>query len=83
MEIMNYSEARAHLAATFDRVCRDHAPVVITRRGARPVVIMSLEDYEGVNETMYLISNPANAKRLKRSLEAAKKGKVKERDLIE
>ena len=50
MDTITYSNARANLAQTMNRVCDDHAPVVITRRNAESVVLMSLEDYEQLDE---------------------------------
>ena len=55
---------RENLAATMDRVCDDHEPVVITRQQQRSVVILSLEDYKALEETAYLMRSPANARRL-------------------
>ena len=64
MRAITYSEARAELATTIKRVCRDRAPVIITRKREDAVVMMSLADYESLNETAYLLRNPRNAKRL-------------------
>ena len=69
MDSITYSAARANLAKTMDRVCDDHAPVVITRKNAGAVVMLSLRDYEGLEETAYLLRSPANARRLLESVE--------------
>ncbi len=69
MQSMSYTTARSHLAATMKKVCDDHAPVVITRSGATPVVMLSLADFEEIQETYYLIKNPANATRLLQSMD--------------
>ena len=61
METITYSEARARFAKTLDKVCADHAPVVITRRNAESVVMMSLDDYHAFEETAYLLRSPARA----------------------
>ena len=53
MNILSYSEARANLKKTMDAVCEDHAPTVIARQGGESVVIMSLADYESMEETLY------------------------------
>ncbi len=74
MDTITYSDARANLAKTMDRVCDDHAPVIITRRNGRAVVMLSLRDYEGLEETAYLLRSPANARRLLESLEELKAG---------
>ncbi len=53
-----------------DRVCDDHDPVIITRNRDQAVVMLSLEDYESLQETAYLLRSPANAKRLLDSIDA-------------
>jgi antitoxin YefM len=58
-----------------DRVCADHDPVIITRNRDQAVVMVSLEDYESLQETAYLLRSPANAKRLLTSIESLNKGK--------
>ena len=74
METITYSDARANLAKTMDRVCGDHVPVVITRKNGGAVVMLSLRDYEGLEETAYLLNSPANARRLLESIEELKAG---------
>ncbi len=70
MDTISYTAARNHLAQTMDDVCTDHAPVVITRGKARPAVVMiSLEDYQSMEETNYLLRSPNNATRLMASID--------------
>jgi antitoxin YefM len=83
MKVISYSEARQDLANTMEAVCDDHAPVIITRQRARPVVMMSLEDYNSMEETTYLMRSPANAKRLSESIAAARRGELTEHELID
>ena len=64
MDSITYTSARAHFAKTMNRVCDDHEPVIITRKGERSVVLLSLEDFKALEETAYLLRSPANAKRL-------------------
>ncbi len=64
MTAISYTAARENLAATMDKVCADHAPVIITRNRDQAVVMMSLEDFEALEETAFLLRNPKNAKRL-------------------
>lgn len=64
MDAITYASARANLARTMDRVCNDHVALIITRRGEQAVVMLSLEDYQSLEETAYLLRNPSNAKRL-------------------
>ena len=83
LDAISYSEARKNLASLMDSVCDDSDVVVITRRKARPVVLMSLDEYNSIQETGYLLRSPANAERLRESIEDMKKGNVVERQLIE
>jgi antitoxin YefM len=76
MKSITYTAARENLANTINRVCEDHTPVIITRNRDQAVVVVSLDDYESLEETAYLLRSPANAKRLLASLDAIKKGKL-------
>ncbi|MCZ9685388.1 type II toxin-antitoxin system Phd/YefM family antitoxin [Pseudomonas aeruginosa] len=76
MDAITYTHARANLAGTMDRVCNDHEPVIITRNGDQSVVILSLEDFQALEETAYLLRSPANAKRLFKSIEQLMHGKI-------
>lgn len=64
MNTISYTSARSHLAETMDGVCADHCPVIITRGKSPAVVMISLEDYQGMQETNYLLRSPNNAARL-------------------
>jgi len=75
MTALTYTAARENLATTMDKVCQDHDPVVITRNRDQAVVMMSLEDYESLQETAYLMRSPANARRLLESIAELEKGK--------
>ena len=81
MNVMTYSEARASFKQAMDDVCKHHDPTVITRQRGGHVVMMSLEDYNSMEETMYLLGNPVNAERLMRGVEQVKAGKTKIREL--
>ena len=76
MHVLTFSQARADLKQTMDDVCRDHEPAIITRQRGEHVVMISLEDYNGMQETLYLLSSAANAKRLRASIEEARSGKA-------
>ena len=64
MNAIPYTQVRNHLAETMDNVCDDHAPVIITRKSRGSVVMISLEDYQALEETAYLLRSPRNARRL-------------------
>jgi len=83
MDAISYTYARKNLARTMNKVCEDHDPVIITRRNNKAVVMMSIEDYESLNETAYLLRNPRNAQRLMESIGEFESGKGKERNLVE
>jgi antitoxin YefM len=82
MKAITYTQARQNLATTMDRVCEDSAPVTITRSGSQQAVVMlSLDEYEQLEETAHLMRSPANAKRLMQAIEELSRGKGKERKL--
>jgi antitoxin YefM len=83
MNAITYSQARENLAKTITNVCEDHSPVIITKKGTEAVVMISLEDYEAMEETTYLLRSPKNAKRLLESIDQLEQGKGKERELID
>jgi antitoxin YefM len=84
METINYTEARQHFRHTMETVCDSHQPVIITRQHERPVVMMSLEDYNSMQETFYLLRSPKNAARLLQAVENVKNSQnVQERELDE
>ncbi|HWC22482.1 MAG TPA: type II toxin-antitoxin system prevent-host-death family antitoxin [Flexivirga sp.] len=83
MKTMSYSESRAKYADVLDSVVNDREEVVITRAGHEPAVIVSLDDYESLKETAYLLRSPANARRLLASIDELESGKGVERELME
>jgi antitoxin YefM len=83
MKTMTYSESRANYAETLDAVTNDREEVIITRAGHEPVVIVSLDDYESLKETAYLLRSPENARRLISSIERLESGEGIQRDLAE
>ena len=83
MKAISYTAARQNLAKIMESVCNDHAPVIVTRKKSNSVVIMSLEDYEALEETAYLLRSPKNMRRLLESIVQLEEGKGVERDLAE
>lgn len=83
MRTMSYTESRARYAEVLDSVVNDHEEVVITRAGHASVVIVSLQDFESLRETAYLMRSPTNARRLLDAMERLEEGGGEEHDLIE
>jgi antitoxin YefM len=83
MNAVTYTHVRNNLAKTMDQVCADHTPVIVTRQNQQPVIILSLEDYESLVETAYLLRSPKNAERLTKAIARLNAGKGQVRELIE
>lgn len=80
---MTYTESRAHYAEVLDSVINDREEIVITRSGHDPVVIVSLEDFESLRETAYLMRSPTNARRLLDAMERLEAGSGDDHDLVD
>lgn len=83
MKVVAFKQARDHLDEMMDAVCDDHAPIIITGKNGRTVVMISTEDYEAMDETEFLLRSPKNARRLRESLAELKAGRGTVRELIE
>ncbi|HBN27144.1 MAG TPA: type II toxin-antitoxin system prevent-host-death family antitoxin [Desulfobacteraceae bacterium] len=83
MRAITYTSARNNLASTMKKVCDDHDPIIVTRKNNEAVILMSLEDYEALNETAYLLQSPENAKRLIDSIKELNAGEGQERESFE
>jgi antitoxin YefM len=82
MRIISFTQARNNLKSVLDGVVNDADCTVITRRDAENAVIMSMEYYDGLMETVHLLKSPANATHLAKSIEQYKMGSTTERDII-
>lgn len=83
MKTLSYTESRAKYAEVLDAVVNDREEVVITRAGHEPVVIVSLEDFESLRETAYLMRSPENARRLLDAMERLEAGDGEAHDLVD
>ncbi len=81
MEAVNYTEARKNLKKHFDYAYHNHEPVIVTRKNQENIVIISLEDYNSMNETQYLMSTEANRKNLRESIAELRAGKTVKIDI--
>ena len=83
MKAVNYSELRQNLKTHMDQVFQDHEPLIITRKKNENLVLISLDDYNSLIETQYLLSTEANTEHLRRSLDQARSEELVKRDLID
>ncbi|WP_066078442.1 type II toxin-antitoxin system Phd/YefM family antitoxin [Pseudoclavibacter albus] len=83
MKTMSYTESRANYAQVLDDVVNNREETIITRAGHEPVVIVSLEEYESLRETAYLLRSPMNARRLLDSIERLERGEGAPHELLE
>jgi antitoxin YefM len=83
MQLITDTILKNNLSETLDRVNMDHTPIIVTRENGKPVVVMSLEDFNAYEETAYLMSSANNAQRLNKAIEELRQGKGIQRQLIE
>jgi antitoxin YefM len=83
MDAITYTNAVQNLSEMMDRVCDDHAAVIITREAQEPVVMMSLADYKSMEETAFLLRSPKNAQRLLTAIAELEAGKGTEQELLD
>ena len=83
MDAITYTDLRQNLKAHMDKVFLDSSPLIITRKNKKNVVLISIDEYNSLLETNYLLSNEANAEHLKKSITQHKSGKIKTRKLFE
>ena len=83
MQVMNFTEVRNNLKSIFDSVVQNSEEVIVNRKNGENVVIISLDEYNSMKETEYLMSSPANKQWLLKSIASAKSGRVKQRELSE
>jgi antitoxin YefM len=83
MKTMSYTESRARYAQVLDDVINNREEIIITRAGHESVVIMSLEDFESLRETAYLMRSPSNARRLLDAMERLETGAGETHDLAD
>ena len=82
MDAVSYSDLRQNLKSFMDKVYSDHEPLIITRKNNENLVLLSVDEYNSLMETSYLLSNEANAEHLKTSIAQYNVGKTKKRELL-
>lgn len=83
MKVVSFTEARNSLKSVLDGVVNDANAAVITRRDTEDAVVMSLDYYNSLMETVYLLRSPKNAEHLTHSINQYRMGKTTERALID
>ncbi len=83
MRVINFSEARNHLKSVIDQVVDDADVTVITRRDADDAVVMSLDHFNSLMETVHLLGSPANVAHLSRSIKQYRAGKTQQHELAD
>lgn len=83
MRVVNFSEARNTLKAVLDQVVNDADYTIISRRDADDAVVMSLDQFNGLMETVHLLKSPANAAHLAKSIEQYQQGQIIQRESID
>lgn len=83
MEVLNYTEFRKNLTRSLNKVNDDAEVVIVSRSKGKNVVVMGLDEYNSIMETLHLMSTAANRKRLENSIKEMNEGKFVRHDLIE
>jgi antitoxin YefM len=83
MKAISYSEARENLKSVIDRVVADRAPIAITRQRGEGAVLVSESEWASIEETLYLLRSPANARALLDAIRGLDAGEGEEHELIE
>ncbi|GJQ53269.1 MAG: antitoxin YefM [Anaerolineaceae bacterium] len=83
MNMVTVNEAKRNLDSLIKKIFSDAEPTIITTETGQQIVLLSLDEFNSWQETAYLLSNPANAARLRKSIAEAQAGKVTERELDE
>lgn len=83
MRVVNFTEARSNFKKVLDQVAEDADYTIISRRDSEDAVVMSLDQFNGLMETVHLLSNPANARHLDKSIKQYRSGLVEEHKLLD
>ena len=82
MDAVSYSDLRENLKTYMDKVFFDHEPLIITRKNNENLVLVSIDEYNSLTETNYLLSNETNAEHLRKSIDQYKSGHISKKELL-
>ncbi|MGD9900626.1 MAG: type II toxin-antitoxin system Phd/YefM family antitoxin [Calditrichaceae bacterium] len=82
MDAVSYSDLRQNLKRYLDKVFQNHDPMIITRKNNENLILISVNEYNSLIETSYLLGNEANARHLQKSIAQLESGKVTEKGLL-
>ena len=82
MNAVSYSDLRQNLKSFMDQVYSDHEPLIITRKNNENLVLISIDEYNSLKETNYLLSNESNAEHLRKSIKQFHAGQINKKDLL-
>ena len=83
MRVVNFTDARNRLKSILDQVVNDADYTVIARRDAEDAVVMSLDQFNGLMETVHLLKSPANVAHLAKSIKQYRSGQVENYSLVD
>jgi len=82
MDAVSYSDLRQNLKSFMDKVYYDHEPLIITRKNNENLVLVSIDEYNSLTETNYLLSNEANSEHLRKSIKQYHTGHLNKKELL-
>lgn len=83
MNAVTLADAKENLERLIEQVLADAEPAILCTEKGEKVVLVSLDEFNSWKETLYLLSNPANAAHLRQSIAEAQAGKIEERNLVD
>ncbi len=82
MDAVSYSDLRQNLKSFMDKVYYDHEPLIITRKNNENLILISIDEYNSLTETNYLLSNETNAEHLRKSIKQYQAGRLYKKELL-
>ena len=82
MTAISLNDAKESLERIINQVINDDEPAILCTESGEQVVVLPLDEFNSWKETICLLSNPANAAHLRKSIQEARAGQIQEKDLI-